>query len=92
MFWCFFFIIARVENHKRKVLEQCDVEEEIRFEELMKKKVAQGQTVERIRTQLLVSLFPLFFVVDPSLYLQACCVISSKDCVSLSIRRKKNAS
>lgn len=52
-------MIARVEKHKRNVLEQCDLEKEIRFEELRKKKVAQGQTMERIKTQLLVSLFPL---------------------------------
>lgn len=54
-------MIARVENHKRNVLEQCDLEQEMRFEELRKKKVAQGQTMERIKTQLLVSLFPLLF-------------------------------
>ncbi|XP_056886026.1 evC complex member EVC-like isoform X1 [Takifugu flavidus] len=43
----------RVENHKRKVLEQCDLEQETIFEELRKKKVAQGQTMERIKAQLL---------------------------------------
>ena len=52
-------MIARVENHKRKVLEQCVLEQEMRFEELRRKKVAQSQTMERIQTQLLVSLFPL---------------------------------
>lgn len=55
-------MIARVENHKRKVLEQCDLEQDIRFEELRKKKVAQGQTMERIKTQLLVSMSPLLLV------------------------------
>lgn len=50
-----------MENHKRKVLEQCDREQETIFEELREKKVAQGQTVERIKAQLLVSLFPAFF-------------------------------
>lgn len=54
-------MITRVENHKRKVLEQCDLEQEIRFEEMRKKKVAQGETMERIKTQLLVSLFLLLF-------------------------------
>lgn len=60
---CFFLIIiiARVENHKRQLLEQCDLEQDIRFEELRKKKVAQGHTMESIKTQLLVSLFPLLF-------------------------------
>lgn len=52
------FMITRVENHKRKVLEQCDLEQETIFEELREKKVAQGQTMERIKAQLLVSLFP----------------------------------
>lgn len=56
-----FFMITRVENHKRKVLEQCDLEQETIFEELRKKKVAQGQTMERIKAQLLVSLFPALF-------------------------------
>lgn len=54
-------MIARVGKHKRKVLEQCDLEQEIKFEELRKNKVAQGQTMEIIKTQLLVSLFPLLF-------------------------------
>lgn len=54
-------MIARVENHKRRVLEQCDLEQEMIFEELRKKKVAQGQTMERIKAQLLVGLFPGFF-------------------------------
>uniref|UniRef100_H3D092 Uncharacterized protein n=1 Tax=Tetraodon nigroviridis TaxID=99883 RepID=H3D092_TETNG len=43
----------RVENHKRKMLEQCDLEQELRFEELRKKKVVQDQIMERIKTQLL---------------------------------------
>nr|XP_046240304.1 ellis-van Creveld syndrome protein isoform X2 [Scatophagus argus] len=43
----------RVELHKRKVLEQCDQEQETIYEELRRKKVAQDQTVERIKAQLL---------------------------------------
>lgn len=58
--WCF-FLITRVEKHKRKVLEQCDREQDTIFEELREKKVAQGQIMERIKAQLLVSLFPAFF-------------------------------
>lgn len=54
-------MITRVENHKRKALEQWDLEQETRFEEMRKKKVAQGETMERIKTQLLVSLFLLLF-------------------------------
>lgn len=56
-----FFFISRVESHKRKVLEHCDLEQEVIFEELRKKKVAQAQTMERIKAQLLVSLFPVLF-------------------------------
>lgn len=55
------FMISRVENHKRKVLDHCDVEQKVIFEELRKKKVAQAQTMERIKAQLLVSLFPVLF-------------------------------
>lgn len=54
-------MITRVENHKRKVLEQCDLEQEGWFEEMRRKKVAQGETMERIKTQLLVSLLLLLF-------------------------------
>lgn len=79
-----FFMIARVENHKRNVLEQCDQEQEIIFEELRKKKVAQGQTMDRIKAQLLVSLFPVACafncVIGASHDLQACIGISAKYC------------
>lgn len=43
----------RVELHKRRVLEQCDPEQEMIYEELRRKKVAQDQTLERIKAQLL---------------------------------------
>uniref|UniRef100_A0A3Q3IJP8 Ellis van Creveld syndrome n=1 Tax=Monopterus albus TaxID=43700 RepID=A0A3Q3IJP8_MONAL len=43
----------RVELHKRRVLEHCDLEPEIMYEELRRKKVAQDQTMERIKGQLL---------------------------------------
>uniref|UniRef100_UPI0037E842EA evC complex member EVC n=1 Tax=Semicossyphus pulcher TaxID=241346 RepID=UPI0037E842EA len=43
----------RVELHKRKVLEQCELEQEMMYEELRRKKVAEDQTVERIKAQLL---------------------------------------
>ncbi|XP_044036963.1 ellis-van Creveld syndrome protein [Siniperca chuatsi] len=43
----------RVELHKRRVLEQCDLEQEMIYEELRRKKVAQDQTMERIKAQLL---------------------------------------
>lgn len=88
-------MITRVENHKRKVLEQCDLEQETIFKELREKKVAQGQTMERIKAQLLVSLFPalcFYSVNGPSHDLQACSGISSQCCVAMSIRRKKKAS
>ncbi|XP_023254314.1 nucleoprotein TPR-like, partial [Seriola lalandi dorsalis] len=42
----------RVEVHKRKVLELCDLEQETIYEELRRKKVAQDQTMERIKMQL----------------------------------------
>ncbi|TMS18888.1 Ellis-van Creveld syndrome protein-like protein [Larimichthys crocea] len=43
----------RVELHKRKVLEQCDQEQEMIYEELRRKKVAQDQTMDRIKAQLM---------------------------------------
>ncbi|TKS70880.1 Ellis-van Creveld syndrome protein -like protein [Collichthys lucidus] len=43
----------RVELHKRKVLEQCDQEQEMIYEELKRKKVAQDQTMDRIKAQLM---------------------------------------
>lgn len=52
------FLSLRVELHKRKLLEQCDLEQEHIYEELRQKKVAQDQTVQRIKAQLLVSMFP----------------------------------
>lgn len=88
-------MITRVENHKRKVLEQFDQEQETIFEGLREKKVAQGQTMERIKAKLLVSLFPalcFYRVIGPSHDVQAFSGISSQGCVSLSIRRKKKAS
>ncbi|XP_044204715.1 ellis-van Creveld syndrome protein [Thunnus albacares] len=43
----------RVELHKRRMLEQCDLEQEMMCEELRSRKVAQDQTIERIKGQLL---------------------------------------
>ncbi|XP_076604117.1 evC complex member EVC [Chaetodon auriga] len=43
----------RVELHKRKVLEQYDLEQEMIYADLRLKKVAQDQTMERIKAQLL---------------------------------------
>ncbi|XP_078104190.1 evC complex member EVC [Sander vitreus] len=43
----------RVELHKRRVLEQCDLDQETIYEELRRKKVAQDQNMERIKAQLL---------------------------------------
>lgn len=51
------FHFVRVELHKRKVLEQSELEQEARYKELRQKKVAQDQTFERIKTQLLVCIF-----------------------------------
>lgn len=51
------FHFVRVELHKRKVLEQSELEQETRYEELRQKKVALDQTFERIKTQLLVRIF-----------------------------------
>ncbi|XP_070759048.1 evC complex member EVC [Enoplosus armatus] len=43
----------RVEVHKRRVLEQCDLEQETIYEELRRKKIVQDQTMDRIKAQLL---------------------------------------
>ncbi|XP_059184914.1 evC complex member EVC [Centropristis striata] len=43
----------RVELYKRKVLEQCDLDQEMIYEELRRKKIAQDQNMERIKAQLL---------------------------------------
>ncbi|KAM6947008.1 evC complex member EVC [Lycodopsis pacificus] len=43
----------RVELHKGRVLEQCDLDQEVIYEELRQKKVAQDQNMERIKAQLL---------------------------------------
>lgn len=50
----FFVCVRRVELHKRKVLELCDVEQETIYEELKRKKVVQDQTMEKIKMQLQV--------------------------------------
>ncbi|XP_033939122.1 evC complex member EVC [Pseudochaenichthys georgianus] len=43
----------RVELHKRKVLEQCDLDQEMIYEELRRKKVAQDQNMEKIKMQIM---------------------------------------
>ncbi|XP_069567404.1 evC complex member EVC [Brachyistius frenatus] len=43
----------RVELHKRKVLERCVLDQEMMYEELRQKKVAENQTMEKINGQLL---------------------------------------
>ncbi|XP_077429434.1 evC complex member EVC [Vanacampus margaritifer] len=42
----------RVELHKRKLLEWCDLEQQMMCEELSRRKVAQDQNLERINRQL----------------------------------------
>ncbi|XP_077459242.1 evC complex member EVC [Stigmatopora argus] len=42
----------RVELHKRKLLEQCDLEQEMMCEDLRRRKVVQDQTLKRINAQL----------------------------------------
>ncbi|XP_077582558.1 evC complex member EVC [Stigmatopora nigra] len=42
----------RVELHKRKLLEQCDLEQERMYEDLRQRKVVQDQTLKRINAQL----------------------------------------
>lgn len=60
MFGCFFvFLCVRVELHKRKVLEKCEVEQEMIYEELRRKKVVQDRDMEMSKAQLLVSMFPV---------------------------------
>lgn len=52
---CFLkFLSLRVERHKRKVLEQSELEQERRYEDLRERKVALDQTFERVKAQLLV--------------------------------------
>ena len=46
----------RVEHHKRRVLELSDQQQEMIYEELRQKKVAQDETMERIKKELVVSL------------------------------------
>ncbi|KAM3621069.1 uncharacterized protein V6R79_005514 [Siganus canaliculatus] len=43
----------RVELHKQKVLDQCDLEQEMIFEELRRNKVAQDQKMEMAKLQML---------------------------------------
>ncbi|XP_040888926.1 ellis-van Creveld syndrome protein [Toxotes jaculatrix] len=43
----------RVELHKRRVLELCDLEQEMIYDGLRRKKVAQDQSLEKIKKQLL---------------------------------------
>uniref|UniRef100_A0A8C2WPI2 Ellis-van Creveld syndrome protein n=1 Tax=Cyclopterus lumpus TaxID=8103 RepID=A0A8C2WPI2_CYCLU len=43
----------RVELHKGRVLERCDLDQEMTYEELRQKKVVQDQNMERIRARLL---------------------------------------
>ncbi|XP_073324485.1 evC complex member EVC [Pagrus major] len=43
----------RVELHKRKVLEQCELEQEMIYEELRRKKVVQDRDMEMSKAQLL---------------------------------------
>lgn len=85
---------VRVELHKRRVLEQCDLDQEMIYEELRRKKVVQDVTMERIKAQLLVSMFYVFStsLPDNRFDLQSCTVIFCKHCVAVSIRRQKKAS
>uniref|UniRef100_G3NZZ6 EvC ciliary complex subunit 1 n=1 Tax=Gasterosteus aculeatus TaxID=69293 RepID=G3NZZ6_GASAC len=46
-------IKLRVEFHKGRVLEQCDLDQEMIYEELRRKKVAQDQNTESTKAQLL---------------------------------------
>lgn len=50
----FALLCFRVELFKRKVLEQCELDQEMIYEELGQKKVAQDQIMERMKAQLLV--------------------------------------
>ncbi|CAI5688389.1 unnamed protein product [Oreochromis niloticus] len=43
----------RVELHKRKVLEQYDLDQESTYEQLNQKKIAQDQTMQRVKEELL---------------------------------------
>lgn len=59
IFGCFcVFSCVRVELQKRKVLEQCEMEQGVIYEELRRKKVVQDRDMEMSKAQLLVSMFP----------------------------------
>lgn len=47
-------ICGRVVLNKQKLLEQSDLDQEMVYEELRRKKVAQDQTMERVKAQLVV--------------------------------------
>lgn len=51
------FLSLRVELHKRKALEQSELEQERRYEDLRQKKVALDQNFQRVKAQLLVRIF-----------------------------------
>lgn len=51
------FLSLRVELHKRRVLEQSELEQERRCEDQRRKKVALDRTFERIKARLLVGSF-----------------------------------
>lgn len=52
---CFLkFLCLRVELHKRRVLEQSELQQERRYEDLGQKKVALDRTFEGVKAQLLV--------------------------------------
>lgn len=48
------FPSLRVELHKRKALEQSELEQERRYEDLRQKRVALDRTFERVKAELLV--------------------------------------
>lgn len=83
-------LFLRVELHKRKVLEQSELEQERRYEDLRQQKVALDQTFQRVKAQLLVRIFAAV----PSSVQQprACNWVSFQSLVSVSIRRQKKAS
>lgn len=56
------FILGRVEKNKKLLLEQSDLDREMMYKELRKKKVALDKTIGRIKTQLMVGL-PLQFLI-----------------------------
>lgn len=67
------FLSLRVELHKRKVLEQSELEQERRYEDLRQKKVALDRTLQRVKAQLLVR---TLFAVPSSVQQRRAC-----DCV-----------